>query len=161
MQNAISLVNELTLGSRLNLAVGNNRRGEFGLLLALLSAEQQDMAQFHIKPSATEQDDRAEFNLPPKQLLVADLNMAGPIVNNSGSFHVSGTTGFRLQDGLMQEALVIRRGQGAALYSVMNNCDYHTQARVQGEDNNIEPKATTFIEQLTTQRQMSQVLLQA
>ena len=83
MQNTISLVNELTLGSRLNQAVEANRRGEFGLLLALISGEQQEMPQFQIKPSMTEQDDRAQFNLPPEQLLVADLSIVGPIVNNS------------------------------------------------------------------------------
>ncbi|WP_299008389.1 VC2046/SO_2500 family protein [uncultured Shewanella sp.] len=161
MQNTISLVNELSLGSRLNQAVEANRRGEFGLLLALISDEQQNMPQFQIKPSSTDQDDRAQFNLPPEQLLVADLNIAESIVNNSHAFHVSGTTGFRLQDGLMQEALVIRKGQGAALESVIKNCDYHTQLRTQGEYKTIETEAVTLIEQLTTQRQMSQVLLQA
>ena len=43
----------------------------------------------------------------------------------------------------------------------MKNCDYHTQLRTQGGQKSIETKAITLIEQLTNQRQMSQVLLQA
>ncbi|WP_299495977.1 VC2046/SO_2500 family protein [uncultured Shewanella sp.] len=161
MQNTISLVNELSLGSRLNQAVEANRRGEFGLLLALLSAEQKESVQFQLNQPSNEQSERSQFHLPAKQRLVADLNNEQPIVDNSQAFHLSGTMGFRLQDGLMQEALVVRSGNGVEFQTVMDNCDYHTQKRADMLNSSMDTKAVTLIEQLTTQRQMSQLILQA
>ncbi|MCL1124248.1 VC2046/SO_2500 family protein [Shewanella surugensis] len=160
MQSTISLVNELKLGERLNLAVGANRRGEFGLLLALLSANTAEMAQFQHQKSSTAQHYRAQFTLAPEQLLLADLNNDATVVDNSAAFHHAGTEGFRLQDGLTQEALVIRKGEGEEMQAVMANCDYHTRKRAEKMNNPVGVKAAALIEQLTTQRQMSQILLQ-
>lgn len=160
MQNTVSLVNEFTLGPRLNQAVGANRRGEFGLLLALLSVDPRDMAQFHHNPPPMSKDYRAHFELRPEQRLIADLNDEAIVVNNCAAFHQAGTKGFRLQDELTQEALVIRKGEGEEVQAVMDNCDYYTRERARVSQPVSGIKATALIEQLATQRQISQMLYQ-
>ena len=69
--------NELHLGQQLNKSVENDR-ANFALLLALMSGDVEDQAQFHLQSNAATDVDchstslRDQFEVPPLQTLVAD-----------------------------------------------------------------------------------------
>ncbi|MCG9696590.1 VC2046/SO_2500 family protein [Shewanella sp. Isolate11] len=163
MQSNQLLINEVSLGSRLNLAVSSDRRGEFGLLLAMLSSDMRDMAQFHLqghKPDA-EQKLRDHFELPAAQTLIADMGAKDEVVDNSMTFHQQGLSGFHLQQYLTPEALVTRGELSSDLTQVLDNCDVFTQAR-HNQSRSIPVKLDQhlhFAEQLLAQRRMAEILV--
>ena len=72
------LITESQLNSRLNNSVHENRRGEFSLLLAMLSHDALDFSQFHLPKTEIdnlvieEEALRKQFGAGPKQLLAPD-----------------------------------------------------------------------------------------
>ena len=72
------LITESQLKTRLNKSVHENRRGEFSLLLAMLSHDALDFSQFHLPKSEThsayvdEEQLRERFGAGPKQLLAPE-----------------------------------------------------------------------------------------
>ncbi|GIU49108.1 queD-like protein [Shewanella sairae] len=155
-----ALVNESQLGTRLNHAIGSNRRGEFGLLLSLLSADARDMAQFQTQ-SYKSTDLRAKFDLPAPQKLLSQLDVDETCVNNSHVYQQAGATAFRLANVLQEEALVIRRNQALEMEEVLANCELVTRHRFNGLSDSINVKSLHFAEQLQMQRQMSEFIAQA
>ncbi|MGL5392328.1 MAG: VC2046/SO_2500 family protein [Shewanella sp.] len=130
MQIAVPLVNEAQLGSRLNAAIEHNRRGEFALLLALLSVDARDMAQFHWQQQReAEQSLRHQFDLPPVAPLVADLSLGEAVIDNSALFLQASPRAFQLQQAMQPEALVIRGSEPLGLAEALSNCDFTTQQR--------------------------------
>ncbi|MFT5789104.1 MAG: hypothetical protein ACI8SJ_001212 [Shewanella sp.] len=160
MQAISPLVNELQLGSRLNSAVRSNRRGEFALLLSLLSADARDMAQFQT-PEFKQVDLRAKFNLGESQPLLHQLDSDAQITNNSSSFQSGGTTSFRLANAIHEEALVIRRRDPLDMEEVIANCELNTRLRYQNIPTEQPVKLNHFVDQLVMQRQMSELIAQA
>ena len=160
MQAVSPLVNELQLGSRLNCAVESNRRGEFALLLSLLSADARDMAQFQT-PEFKDEDLRAKFELGGSQALIKRLSKDSPVTNNSTAFQNGGVTAFRLNNAIDEEALVIRGNEQLEMEDVLANCDIHARNRYQNIANEHNVKQPHFVDQLVMQRQMSELIAQA
>ncbi|MCE9687686.1 queD-like protein [Shewanella sp. AS16] len=157
MQIDVPLVNEAQIGSRLNLAVESDRRGEFGLLLALLSTDARDMAQFHWQAELDQQQKlQRSFQLPPAEVLVADLSAGQPVVDNARAFGADGIKGFQLQQALMPEALVIRGQRDTGLNDALNNSGHLTRLRHQAALSMPASKPVDLAELLTMQRQWGQ-----
>ncbi len=151
------LINELQLGDTLNRAIEFNRRGEFGLLLAMLSNDARDMAQFTLSQDLPlEAKLKLEFELPESQPLTADLS-TGYIIDNSYHFLAEGARSFQLHQALVPEALVIRGGRESAMSEVLDNTDLHTRLRM--DDVRAEmPETLTLADILTMQRNFSRKL---
>jgi len=162
MQTGKVLVNETQLGSRLNRAIDGDRRGEFALLLALLSTDARDMAKFHIKDQAVSLDAelRAKFDLPLEETLIGDLTVVPSPVDNSEQFHLGGARSFQLMQALKPEAIVTRGEESLDVQQVLANCDLNVRqkyrSKTQGET--YRPEVMHFVDQLSQQRQMSEVL---
>lgn len=155
MQIDVPLVNEAQIGIRLNAAIEHNRRGEFALLLSLLSVDARDMAQFQWqKDLDTAQKLQQQFELPPKQPLLADLSLFEPVVDNSQVFITQGARAFQLQQALQPEALVIRGAEPTAMAEALSNCDLTTQLRQRGRLTSPQIELMHFADQLAIQRNL-------
>jgi len=160
MQIESTLVNELQIGSRLNVAIENNRRGEFGLLLAMLSIDARDMAQFQLDNDVeSTQKLRQRFSVPQPQLLVDDISVHPDTIDNAMIFQQQGARQFQLQQALTPEALVIRGSQSDSMVEVLSNCDYLTKNKaINAYQQHTPLEDMHFLEQLSTQRKISRVL---
>ncbi|MGI2178518.1 VC2046/SO_2500 family protein [Shewanella frigidimarina] len=160
MQIESTLVNELQIGSRLNVAIENNRRGEFGLLLAMLSIDARDMAQFQLDNDLeSTQKLRQRFSVPQPQLLVDDISAHPDTIDNAMIFQQQGARQFQLQQALTPEALVIRGSQSDSMVEVLSNCDYLTKNKaINAYQQHTPLEDMHFLEQLSTQRKISNTL---
>ncbi|MBB1441122.1 queD-like protein [Shewanella sp. SG41-4] len=160
MQIESTLVNELQIGSRLNVAIENNRRGEFGLLLAMLSIDARDMAQFQLDNDVeSTQKLRQRFSVPQPQLLVDDISVHPDTIDNAMIFQQQGARQFQLQQALTPEALVIRGSQSDSMVEVLSNCDYLTKNKaINAYQQHTPLEDMHFLEQLSTQRKISKIL---
>ena len=160
MQIESTLVNELQIGSLLNVAIENNRRGEFGLLLAMLSIDARDMAQFQLDNDVeSTQKLRQRFSVPQPQLLVDDISVHPDTIDNAMIFQQQGARQFQLQQALTPEALVIRGSQSDSMFEVLSNCDYLTKNKaINAYQQHTPLEDMHFLEQLSTQRKISRVL---
>jgi hypothetical protein len=160
MQIESTLVNELQIGSRLNVAIENNRRGEFGLLLAMLSVDARDMAQFQLDNDVeSTQKLRQQFSVPQPQLLVDDISIHPDTIDNAMLFQQQGARQFQLQQALTPEALVIRGAQSDAMVEVLSNCDYLTKHKaINAYQQHTPLEDMHFLDQLSTQRKISNTL---
>ncbi len=155
MQIDVPLINESQLGIRLNAAVEHDRRGEFALLLSLLSADARDMAQFQWqKEVATTEKLQRQFDLPPEQLLVADLSTTQSVTDNSALFTTQGARAFQLQQALRPEALVIRGSESMEMTEVLSNCDLSTCLRQRNQLPSVQIELMHFADQLAIQRNL-------
>ncbi|AEG11554.1 VC2046/SO_2500 family protein [Shewanella baltica] len=162
MQIDVPLVNEAQIGTRLNAAIENDRRGEFALLLSLLSVDARDMAQFQWQNELDmAQKLQRQFELPPQQSLMADLSSAEPVVDNSSIFMAQGPRAFQLQQALRPEALVIRGGESVAMAEALSNCDHVTQLRQRGQLSAPKVEIMHFADQLAIQRNLVPLLASA
>lgn len=155
MQIDVPLINEAQIGTRLNAAIEHNRRGEFALLLSLLSADARDMAQFQWQKEldAAEKLQR-QFELPPTQTLVADLSSDNHITDNSAVFMQQGARAFQLQQALRPEALVIRGNEPIAMAEALSNCELTTRLRQRGQLPSPQVEIMHFADQLAIQRNL-------
>ncbi|WP_417762628.1 VC2046/SO_2500 family protein [Shewanella sp.] len=153
MQTTPVIVNELQLAPKLHQAVDQNHRGDFGLLLALLSQDACDWPQFHLQDGgSTEQQLHKQFELPPTEPLLANLATDAVVTDNSATFAEQGATAFRLQQCLRPEALVIRGEHSMEMSEVIENLDLHSRSRYAGTAINVLPQVPDFADQLTEQR---------
>ncbi|MCH1921326.1 queD-like protein [Shewanella sp. A3A] len=153
MQTTPVIVNELHLAPKLHQAVEQNHRGDFGLLLALLSQDARDWPQFHLQDElSTLELLRQRFELPPTEPLLANLATEPTVTDNSALFSQQNATAFRLQQCLRPEALVIRGEHSMAMSEVLENLDLHSRARYAGTTTNALPQVPDFADQLTEQR---------
>lgn len=162
MQTNRLLINEVNLGTRLNHAVSDDRRGEFALLLAMLSDDARDMAQFNLPHSLKDTESRLhqQFELPQSQPLLANI-AEDAVTDNSAAFHQQGMSAFHLQQSLTPEALVIRGHESMAMNAVLNNCDPITLSRYRGE---LNPQIGIqdilhFADQVVAQRTMADIMI--
>ncbi len=161
------LINESQLGSRLNHAIDSERRGEFALLLSLLSVDARDMAQFQLEHGQLEGENqlRARFELPKAEMLISDLSIDSAPVEHSEAFRSGGVKAFQLEQALCPEALVIRGRESAQMQRVLTNCDLvtrekHQLAKEQGsaKASQIHHSEIHFVDLLSEQRQMGQLI---
>lgn len=156
MRTDVSLINELQLGGRLNQAVESHRRGEFALLLALMSQDVRDWPQFHLHDDV-EKDAvlRQQFDLPAPQPLVGDLSQEPIPVDNSYHFISEGERSFQLAQALVPEPLVIRGKRDSGMQDALDNCDWHTRLRTEGALNQPKVALMEFVDQLSEQRRLA------
>ncbi|WP_299574787.1 VC2046/SO_2500 family protein [uncultured Shewanella sp.] len=159
MQIEFPLVNELQLGNRLNDAIEHDRRGEFGLLLSMLSIDARDMSQFQLdKELNIDEKLHKTFELPKEQQLVCDLSQQEAI-NNAEEFQRGGASQFHLTQALRPEALVTRGEYQDDMQRVLANCDELTKLKhKQSVPEITEINQIHFLVQLTTQRKISETL---
>ncbi|QSX31639.1 queD-like protein [Shewanella cyperi] len=161
MQIASPLINELQCGERLNHAIEHGRRGEFALLLAMLSQDARDMAQFTLGEEGTvDAKLRRQFELPPAQTLVADV-ADDSLVNNGGEFHELGLRGFALQQALKPEALVTRGPISVTMLDALNNTDPLCKSRYLEPQHPALPEIPHFNDRLSGQLALAQRMAQA
>ncbi|ABI39130.1 conserved hypothetical protein [Shewanella sp. MR-4] len=162
MRIDVPLINEAQIGSRLNAAIEHNRRGEFALLLSLLSADARDMAQFQWQKELDNAEKlQRQFELPPKQALVADLSTDNKVTDNSAVFVEQGARAFQLQQALRPEALVIRGAEPIAMAEALSNCDLTTRLRQRGQLPSPKMDVMHFADQLAIQRNLVPLLASA
>ncbi|MBH0040334.1 MULTISPECIES: VC2046/SO_2500 family protein [unclassified Pseudoalteromonas] len=137
------LITESQLNSRLNNSVHENRRGEFSLLLAMLSHDALDFSQFHLPK--TEIDNlvieeevlRKQFGAGPKQLLASDeYNMLvgqfnAALISQEGER--SGMTSIKLIQCLNPEPLAIRNDDKHIPLHIIDNCELAVRRRIKSE----------------------------
>ena len=137
------LITESQLNSRLNNSVHENRRGEFSLLLAMLSHDALDFSQFHLPKTEIdnlvieEEALRKQLGAGPKQLLAPDeYNML------VGQFNASlisqegercGMTSIKLRQCLSPEPLAIRNDDKHIPLNIIDNCELAVRRRIKSE----------------------------
>ncbi|QSX35143.1 queD-like protein [Shewanella avicenniae] len=153
MQPASIVVNELTIAPALRSAVEQNQRGDFGLLLAMLSQDARDWPQFHLQDGIALQEKLAkQFELPPAERLIDNVAENAEVVDNSQYFLNEGATAFRLQQCLRPEALVIRGQHPLSDSEVLENLDPQTRQHLSGTTSVKLPEIPDFADQLAEQR---------
>ncbi|MGI2258339.1 VC2046/SO_2500 family protein [Shewanella sp. GXUN23E] len=146
------------MGNRLNQAVEANRRGEFGLLLAMLSADAGDMAQFRLQQVRPESERlQLTFELPKPAPLLADLSQDDEVTDNSTFFIEQGARSFQLHQALTPEALVIRGAIPFDLGLALANTEPSARLRHHGDAAQL-PQSPPLAEILTNQRNFSRKL---
>lgn len=134
------LITESQLKTRLNKSVHENRRGEFSLLLAMLSHDVLDFSQFHLPKSEThsayvdEEQLRERFGAGPKQLLAPekfDMTIgqehASVIVQQGEQ---AGMKAIKLSHCLNPEPLAIRDDKLHIPLTVIDNCELSVRRRL-------------------------------
>ncbi|MCL1073171.1 VC2046/SO_2500 family protein [Shewanella dokdonensis] len=152
MQSKPILLNELQLGTRLNHAIEENARGDFGLLLSMLSQDARDWPQFHLQDTlAVETQLRQQFELPPSQSLVGDLSQQS-LADNAHYYLTDGPETFRLAEAMHPEPLVIRGKCSINTSEVLENCSLLERRRFAGETLPLLPEAPQLPELILQQR---------
>ncbi|MBM7074055.1 queD-like protein [Shewanella sp. 202IG2-18] len=156
MQIERVLKNELDIGLSLNKAAETNRRGDFALILALLSQDVRDMAQFELINGI---DLRVHFELHHEARLEENLSTESGSKEHSEVFHTQGHIEFRLRESLNPEPLVFRGEVPSPIQRVLENCDLLTINRYKNIEE-VKPKnmKLAFIDQLQQQRTMAKLI---
>ncbi|WP_144208118.1 VC2046/SO_2500 family protein [Shewanella donghaensis] len=159
MQIEYPLVNELQLGNRLNDAVEHHRRGEFALLLSMLSNDARDMAQFQLDNDLSNDEKLyKQLDIPQPQALVCDLSQSVAI-NNADAFYGNGLSQFHLHQALKPEAVVTRGKYDEDLQITLSNCDLLTKLKHEQATPAItDLNSIHFLDQLATQRKISETI---
>lgn len=109
MQSQRILVGELQLGQRLNQCVSEGKKGEFDLLLSMLSNDVCDQDQFSIGNEKQDEQSislRESLQVPVPQTLQADNQQQGDYSLSLAKMALDeGLTAARLQHCLVPEAL--------------------------------------------------------
>ena len=126
------LVNDSQLGDRLNTAVSEGRRSDFGLLLALLSDDARDLPRIEANKDAQgEVNWRNFFDLPQANPLYADEQDSIRAPELSALASNLQQDSLRLMLAMRAEPL--RVDQDLLPYEVNSNLSPRTQARFKGE----------------------------
>jgi hypothetical protein len=140
MQIGDLLITEHQLDTRLNKSVHEHRRGEFSLLLAMLSHDALDFSQFHLPKSeninqiADEDALRQQFAVGPQQhlappvfdMLIGHNNV--DYIKHSGER--AGMSDIRLNHYLNPEPLAVRDDTHHISYAVLDNCEVAVRKRI-------------------------------
>ncbi|KAA1164161.1 MULTISPECIES: VC2046/SO_2500 family protein [Pseudoalteromonas] len=138
------LITESQLSTRLNKSVHEQRRGEFSLLLAMLSQDALDFSQFHFpktdieNPIVEEETLRKQFGSGPKQPLAPDeFNMLigqhnAALLSNVGEH--AGMSDIKLRHCLNPEPLSIRNDLAHIPLNVLDNCELAVRRRIKNKE---------------------------
>ncbi|GAB0112445.1 VC2046/SO_2500 family protein [Pseudoalteromonas distincta] len=137
------LITESQLKSKLNESIHENRRGDFALLLAMLSHDVLDFSQFHLPK--TEIDNfvieeevlRKQFGAGPKQplapdefdMLVGQFNAS--LISEEGE--ANGMASLKLYQYLNPEPLAIRNDDKYIPLNIIDNCELAVRRRIKNE----------------------------
>ncbi|MBV7317584.1 VC2046/SO_2500 family protein [Shewanella sp. NIFS-20-20] len=160
MQIDANIINELHLGSRLNDAIAAKRRGEFALLLSLLSADVRDMAQFSPQDLSVDETLRREFDVPGRQPLTVNMALE-TCWDHSQAFFSDSAAGFYLRQSLLAEPLVYGGAVDAELMTVLENCSHSVKHRClhHSDTHQQMPEPPHLCDQLQAQRLMINSLI--
>ena len=125
------LITESQLDNRLAKSVSESRRGEFALLLAMLSHDALDFSQFHLPKTpfgadAKEYDEsqlRAELGAGPKQPLAPDEFDMLIGEHNAKRLQQAGMSDIRLRSCLSPEPLAVRDDKNHIPLHIIDNCE--------------------------------------
>jgi len=139
MQIERILSNELQLGQQLNSSVVNDR-ANFSLLLALMSQDVQDQAQFHLASNTTiaSTDDKPsladEFSVPSPQPLISDFEGETQSLECGLLAKEQGLLAARLRHCLAPEPLSFELGKKHGIAAdVFDSLDVITAQRFTGD----------------------------
>ena len=138
------LITEHQLGTRLNKSVHDQHRGEFSLLLAMLSHDALDFSQFHLpkteiqQPNVDEDTLRAELQVGPTQLLAPkEFNMLIGQFNSerlaSAGEH-AGMMDIKLRHCLAPEPLSVRDDKFHIPLTIRDNCELAVRKRMDSDE---------------------------
>ncbi|WP_394131588.1 VC2046/SO_2500 family protein [Shewanella maritima] len=172
MQIPFPTINELNLGDRLNTDIHQDQRGDFGLILAMLSDDVREMAQFNLDKHITADEKlQKELQLPPKQALLHNLSDKPDCIDQSKAFRQQGQQQFNLANALVPEAFVTRGQYDADMQTVLTNTSLHCRARFNNDQSSNEHSRQKqlaalmeehcFVEELEKQRTFSKHLAAA
>lgn len=145
------LITENQLSTRLNKSVHEQRRGEFSLLLAMLSHDALDFSQFHLPKTELEDaiitDDalRKQLGVGPKQLLAPDkFDML--IGQHNASLLIStgersGMNDIKLNHCLNPEPLFIRDDVTHIPLNIIDNCELAVRRRIKNTETQLSNPA--------------------
>lgn len=167
------LHSEQQLGVQLNKSITNEKRSNFALLLAMLSPDALDFAQFHLPKSSPHQVDHIESSAQQlrSQLGVVSQRPLAPKEfnirigeNNAKLLQQQGLAAIKLADCLTPEPLTIRDNKEHIPFCVLDNCSpltQHKHTTKETEFNDPQINAGAFYEQLKTQASSGQLLMSA
>ncbi|XQF92087.1 VC2046/SO_2500 family protein [Pseudoalteromonas espejiana] len=134
------LITESQLKTRLNKSVHENRRGEFSLLLAMLSHDALDFSEFHLPKSEIHNDYtdeetlRKRFGAGPKQLLAPEqFDMLIGQTHSSTIYEQGVATGMKnikLTQYLNPEPLAVRDDKTHIPLTIIDNCELSVRRRI-------------------------------
>lgn len=146
MQEVNSLINEIQLGTTLNECIHQNRRSDFGLMLAMLTEDAREFSEFNLPEETTAEKSIDEVRLrhllavPAKnKLALADLaeidqfNEARLIANEQ-------ILDIHLKEALSPKALTFKDDVNFIPSDVLNNTSLHSQKRHQLADDKTTKK---------------------
>ncbi|MEO2279154.1 VC2046/SO_2500 family protein [Pseudoalteromonas pernae] len=157
MQIESILSNELQLGTQLNKCVQEQRRGDFAWLLASISHDALDFAQFHLPvcDNTAAQVDEQQLRM---QLGAARARPCAPehfnivLTQNQCEYISTGLRdSLRLQDCLAPTPLAIRNDLKHIPLPIIDNCEPRVQAKYQDQSMSLnEPQmdSAAFYDQL-------------
>ena len=161
MQIGDLLITESQLNTRLNKSVHEKRRGEFALLLAMLSLDAIDFSQFHLPKTEIEDSTvgedtlRKQIGAGPKQLLAPDKfdiligQFNASLLMQAGER--AGMSDIKLNHCLNPEPLFIRDDVSHIPLQVRDNCELAVRRRInntQTQLSNPQLDAAAFYESL-------------
>ncbi|AWB64963.1 hypothetical protein C2869_00245 [Saccharobesus litoralis] len=157
------LVHELQLGNKLNHAIGQPSRADFGLLVAMLSEQAQEFAQFQLEKQQIPQDNhqeeklKAELGIVEPLRLSADENYFKHAHNINKGLHQAGMASMCLNRYLIRDALSQYNDPNKLDDNVLANCSLHAARRIKAQEEGKDPALE--IEQDLTQ--LKEVIEQA
>ena len=129
----IGTINESHLGDRLSQAIEQGRRGEFALLLALLSDDAREFAEFSLSADVPLAQKLARrFELPPGAPPRAVVGTKDA-TDNSSAYRHGDLTDFRLAQALTPEPLVLGAADSQDMLIALGNSSLHARLRQKGE----------------------------
>ncbi|KTF14710.1 VC2046/SO_2500 family protein [Pseudoalteromonas sp. H105] len=131
------LITESQLDNRLAKSVSESRRGEFSLLLAMLSQDALDFSQFHLPKTPfgsdaknnSEAQLRAELGVVPAQALAPDSFDMLIGEHNAKRLLESGMSSIRLRHCLSPEPLAVRDDKHHIPLPIIDNCELVVRKR--------------------------------
>lgn len=135
------LCKEAQLGSALNHSVHEARRGDFGLLLSLLSQDALDFSQFDLPHTSLQEADKSEEALkkalqlgPQKPLAPEQFDML--IGQNNGFLAQGGDlTSLRLKECLQPEPFAVRNDKKHIPLHIVDNLEPAVREKLENTKN--------------------------
>ncbi|CCQ12358.1 Potential queD like 2 [Pseudoalteromonas luteoviolacea B = ATCC 29581] len=159
MQIERILLGEAQLNTQLNQSVQQGRRGDFAMMLSMLSQDALDFSQFHLPQSTTEEKDKSEQALkrllqigPQKPLAPETFDL---LLAEEDAFIVQsfGMTAMRLKECLMPEPFAVRNDKKHIPFEVKDNCELAVRRKIQQQTakvNKVQMNAAAFYDDLAS-----------
>lgn len=136
MQIEQGLIRESQLDVALNKCVHQGRRGDFAMMLSMLSQDVLDFAEFHLPKSSAEEKNNTEAALkrelqigPQKPLAPSEFDM---LIGQENAFVVQhfGMAAVHLKECLDPEPLAVRDDKKHIPLVVVDNCELSVRRKI-------------------------------